>query len=86
MQFNTDAGHDEWMAAVKDQLETNLGLKVNMTSVPFADMLDNEQQPAADRPVPRRVGCRLPDAGELPDAAPVHRGHRCQERERADHR
>jgi oligopeptide transport system substrate-binding protein len=47
MQFNTDAGHDEWMAAVKDQLETNLGLKVNMTSVPFADMLDNEQQPAA---------------------------------------
>jgi len=47
MQFNTDAGHDEWMAAVKDQLETNLGLKINMTSVPFADMLDNEQQPTA---------------------------------------
>jgi oligopeptide transport system substrate-binding protein len=47
MQFNTDAGHDEWMAAVKDQLETNLGLKVNMTSVPFPDMLDNEQQPNA---------------------------------------
>lgn len=47
MQFNTDAGHDEWMAAVKDQLETNLGLKVDMTSVPFADMLNNEQQPTA---------------------------------------
>jgi oligopeptide transport system substrate-binding protein len=47
MQFNTDAGHDEWMAAVKDQLETNLGLKIDMTSVPFADMLDNEQQPTS---------------------------------------
>jgi oligopeptide transport system substrate-binding protein len=47
MQFNTDAGHDEYMAAIKDQLETNLGLKVDMTSVPFADMLDNEQQPTA---------------------------------------
>jgi oligopeptide transport system substrate-binding protein len=47
MQFNTDAGHDAWMAAVKDQLENNLGLKVDMTSVPFADMLDNEQQPDA---------------------------------------
>jgi oligopeptide transport system substrate-binding protein len=45
MQFNTDAGHDEFMAAIKDQLETNLGLKVNMTSVPFADLLNNEQQP-----------------------------------------
>jgi oligopeptide transport system substrate-binding protein len=47
MQFNVDAGHDEWMAAVKDQLETNLGLKVNMTSVPFPDMLDNERQPTS---------------------------------------
>jgi oligopeptide transport system substrate-binding protein len=47
MQFNTDAGHDEFMAAIKDQLESNLGLKVDMTSVPFDDMLDNEQQPTA---------------------------------------
>ncbi len=47
MQFNVDAGHDEWMAAVKDQLETNLGLKINMTSVPFTDMLNNEQQPTS---------------------------------------
>lgn len=47
MQFNVDAGHDEWMAAVKDQLETNLGLKITMTSVPFTDLLDNERQPGA---------------------------------------
>ncbi|HEY0451167.1 ABC transporter substrate-binding protein [Actinophytocola sp.] len=47
MQFNVDAGHDEWMAAVKDQLETNLGLKINMTSVPFTDLLDNERQPTS---------------------------------------
>jgi len=45
MQFNVGAGHDAWMAAVKDQLQTNLGLKVDMTSVPFDDMLTNERQP-----------------------------------------
>jgi oligopeptide transport system substrate-binding protein len=47
MQFNSGANHDEWFAAVKDQLQTNLGLKVNMTSVPFDDMLENERQPKA---------------------------------------
>jgi len=44
-QFNVDAGHEEWAAAVKDQLETNLGLKVNMSGVQFPDLLNNEQQP-----------------------------------------
>jgi oligopeptide transport system substrate-binding protein len=44
-QFNVDAGHEEWTAAVKDQLETNLGLKVNLSGVQFADLLNNEQQP-----------------------------------------
>jgi oligopeptide transport system substrate-binding protein len=47
MQFNADAGHDLWMAAIKDQLQTNLGLVVNMTSVPFDDMLKNERQPTS---------------------------------------
>jgi oligopeptide transport system substrate-binding protein len=47
MQFNADAGHDEYMAAIKQQLEKNLGLKVTMTSVQFKDMLNNEQQPGA---------------------------------------
>jgi len=47
MQFNVGGGHDQFMAAVKDQLQTNLGLKVNMTSVPFDDMLENERQPTA---------------------------------------
>lgn len=46
-QVNSGGGHDVWAAAVKDQLETNLGLKVEMTEVEFADMLDNEQQPGA---------------------------------------
>ncbi|TDV47081.1 peptide ABC transporter substrate-binding protein [Actinophytocola oryzae] len=44
-QFNVDAGHEEWTAAVKDQLETNLGLKVNLGGVQFTDLLNNEQQP-----------------------------------------
>jgi oligopeptide transport system substrate-binding protein len=46
-QFNVDAGHEEWTAAVKDQLETNLGLKVNLSGVQFPDLLNNEQQPGA---------------------------------------
>lgn len=46
-QFNTDAGHEEWAAAVKQQLEKNLGLKVTMSGVEFKDMLDNEQQPGS---------------------------------------
>jgi oligopeptide transport system substrate-binding protein len=44
-QFNVDAGHEEWTAAVKDQLQTNLGLKVELSGVQFADLLNNEQQP-----------------------------------------
>jgi len=46
-QFNTGGGHEEWTAAVKQQLETNLGLKVNYSGVPFRDLLKNEQQPNA---------------------------------------
>lgn len=46
-QFNVDAGHEEWTAAVKDQLETNLGLKVNLSGVQFSDLLNNEQQPTS---------------------------------------
>jgi oligopeptide transport system substrate-binding protein len=46
-QFNSGAGHEEWTAAVKEQLEKNLGLKVNLTGVQFPDLLNNEQQPGA---------------------------------------
>jgi oligopeptide transport system substrate-binding protein len=46
-QFNTGSGHEEWTAAVKQQLEQNLGLKVNYSGVPFKDLLKNEQQPGA---------------------------------------
>ncbi|WP_233160438.1 peptide ABC transporter substrate-binding protein [Actinophytocola xanthii] len=44
-QFNTGGGHEEWTAAVKQQLEKNLGLKVNYSGVEFSDMLENQQQP-----------------------------------------
>ncbi|MFC4949517.1 peptide ABC transporter substrate-binding protein [Pseudonocardia sp. GCM10023141] len=46
-QFNTGGGHEEWTAAVKQQLETNLGLKVTYSGVPFKDMLTNQRQPGA---------------------------------------
>lgn len=43
-QFNTGAGHEAWTLAVKDQLEKNLGLKVEYGGVPFKDLLKNQQQ------------------------------------------
>ncbi|WP_460401772.1 peptide ABC transporter substrate-binding protein [Actinophytocola sediminis] len=43
-QFNTGGGHEEWTAAVKQQLEKNLGLKVNYSGVEFSDMLENQKQ------------------------------------------
>lgn len=46
-QFNTGAGHEEWTAAVRQQIEQNLGMKVNYSGVPFRDMLDNQQSPTA---------------------------------------
>ncbi|HEU0086571.1 MAG TPA: ABC transporter substrate-binding protein [Pseudonocardiaceae bacterium] len=47
LQFNTGGGHEEWTAAMKQQLEQNLGLRVNYTGVPFSQLLDNAQQPSA---------------------------------------
>ncbi|HEV8558459.1 MAG TPA: ABC transporter substrate-binding protein [Actinophytocola sp.] len=47
MQFNSGGGHEEYMAAYKQQLEKNLGLKVNLTAVQFKDLLNNEQAPHA---------------------------------------
>lgn len=46
-QFNVDAGHEQWTAAIKDQLQTNLGLKVNLGGVQFKDLLTNERQPGS---------------------------------------
>jgi oligopeptide transport system substrate-binding protein len=44
-QFNTGGGHEEWTAAVRQQIEQNLGIKVNYEGVPFRDLLDNQQSP-----------------------------------------
>lgn len=65
MQFNVDAGHDEWMAAVKQQLEKNLGLKINMTGVQFRDLLDNEQQPGASGLFRAAWGADYPTPGNF---------------------
>jgi oligopeptide transport system substrate-binding protein len=65
MQFNADAGHDEYMAAIKQQLEKNLGLKVTMTSVQFKDMLNNEQQPASTGLFRAAWGADYPTAGNF---------------------
>ncbi len=46
-QFNTGSNHDEWTAAVKQQLEQNLGVVVDLTGVPFRDLLANQRQPTA---------------------------------------
>ncbi|HEX2131572.1 MAG TPA: ABC transporter substrate-binding protein [Actinophytocola sp.] len=44
-QFNTGGGHEQWTAAVKQQLEKNLGLTINYSGVEFNDMLENQQSP-----------------------------------------
>ncbi|MFD5161906.1 ABC transporter substrate-binding protein [Streptomyces hawaiiensis] len=47
MAYNTGAGHEEWMQAVKQQLEDVLGVKVKSTGKPFAELLDDQQKPGA---------------------------------------
>jgi oligopeptide transport system substrate-binding protein len=64
-QFNADAGHDEWTAAVKEQLENNLGLKVNISSVQFTDLLNNEQQPGASGIYRAAWGADYPTPGNF---------------------
>jgi oligopeptide transport system substrate-binding protein len=61
LQYNTDGAHAEWTAAVKQQLEQNLGLKVNYTGVLFADMLNNEQTPNASGLFRAAWGADYPD-------------------------
>ncbi|HEV2781932.1 MAG TPA: ABC transporter substrate-binding protein [Actinophytocola sp.] len=60
-QYNSDGAHAEWTAAVKQQLEQNLGLKVNYTAVLFADMLNNEQEPTASGIYRAAWGADYPD-------------------------
>ncbi|MFJ3661783.1 ABC transporter substrate-binding protein [Streptomyces sp. NPDC090119] len=47
LAYNTGAGHEEWMQAVKQQLESVLGLKVKSTAKPFAELLADQQKPSA---------------------------------------
>jgi oligopeptide transport system substrate-binding protein len=64
-QFNTGGGHEEWTAAVKQQLETNLGLKVNYSGVPFKDMLQNERQPTSSGMYRSAWGADYPTPGNF---------------------
>jgi ABC-type oligopeptide transport system substrate-binding subunit len=43
LAFNTGGGHEAWVQAVQQQLEQNLGLKVNLQPFPFAELLKNEK-------------------------------------------
>ncbi|MDX3578979.1 MULTISPECIES: ABC transporter substrate-binding protein [unclassified Streptomyces] len=45
--YNTGAGHEEWIQAVKQQVEKVLGLKVKATGKPFAELLADQQKPGA---------------------------------------
>ncbi len=74
LSFNTGGGHEEWVQAVAAQLQDVLGVKVNVTGVPFKELLQNEKKPGRHRPVPLRLGRRLPDAGQLPVPADGHHG------------
>ncbi|WP_055492376.1 ABC transporter substrate-binding protein [Streptomyces sp. TP-A0356] len=45
--YNTGAGHEEWIQAVKQQLEDVLGVKVQSVGKPFAELLADEQKAGA---------------------------------------
>ncbi|WP_432138691.1 MULTISPECIES: peptide ABC transporter substrate-binding protein [unclassified Streptomyces] len=45
--YNTGAGHEEWVQAVKQQIEKVLGLNVKLTGKPFAELLADQQKPNA---------------------------------------
>lgn len=64
-QFNSGGGHEEWTAAVKQQLETNLGLVVNYSSVTFVDLLNNEEQPGASGIFRSAWGADYPTPGNF---------------------
>jgi oligopeptide transport system substrate-binding protein len=64
-QFNTGGGHEEWTAAVTQQLKRNLGLNVNYSGVPFTDLLNNEQQPRASGIFRAAWGADYPTPGNF---------------------
>jgi ABC-type oligopeptide transport system substrate-binding subunit len=43
--YNTGAGHETWVQAVQQQLQDNLGLKVELQPFPFRELLQKEAQP-----------------------------------------
>ncbi len=43
LSFNTGGGHEAWVQAVQQQLQENLGLKVNVQPMPFAQLLTQEK-------------------------------------------
>ncbi|WNM30031.1 ABC transporter substrate-binding protein [Streptomyces sp. Li-HN-5-11] len=47
LAYNTGAGHEEWIQAVKQQLESVLGLKVQTSGEPFAQLLGDQQKQGA---------------------------------------
>jgi oligopeptide transport system substrate-binding protein len=64
-QFNTGGGHEEWTAAVKQQLEQNLGVVVDYSGVPFRDLLNNQQQPDATGLFRSAWGADYPTAANM---------------------
>ncbi|HYH48377.1 MAG TPA: ABC transporter substrate-binding protein, partial [Acidimicrobiia bacterium] len=45
--YNTGAGHEAWMQAIQQQLQDNLGLKVELQPLPFRELLKAEAEPNA---------------------------------------
>ncbi len=65
LSFNTGAGHEEWTAAVRQQIETTLGLKVNYQGVPFTDHLNNMEAKGASGIYRLSWGADYPTAGNF---------------------
>lgn len=44
LAYNTGAGHETWVQAVQQQLQDNLGLRVELQPFPFRELLQKESQ------------------------------------------
>jgi oligopeptide transport system substrate-binding protein len=44
LAFNTGGGHEPWVQAVQQQLQDNLGLKVELQPMPFKELLQKESE------------------------------------------
>lgn len=64
-RYNDRAQHETWSSAVKRQLESTLGIKVNYYNLPFAALLANERAPGVSGISRSAWGLDYPSRGNI---------------------